>query len=40
VVHADVEVPERIADDGQVRELLEETMAHLHRDVEDNFNAG
>jgi uncharacterized protein YndB with AHSA1/START domain len=40
VVHADVVVPDSLADEGRVRELLEETMVHLQRDVSDNFNAG
>jgi uncharacterized protein YndB with AHSA1/START domain len=36
VVHAEVAVP----DEDRGRELLTETMAHLRRDVSDNFNAG
>ena len=40
VVHAEVVVPARLADERRVRDLLAETMAHLQRDVSDNFNAG
>ena len=40
MVHADVTVPGRVADDQQVRNLLAETMRHPQRDVSDNFNAG
>jgi uncharacterized protein YndB with AHSA1/START domain len=40
VVHAEVVVPARLADDHRVRDLLAETMLHLGRDVSDNFNAG
>jgi hypothetical protein len=40
VVHAEVVVPARLADDHRVRNLLAETMLHLGRDVSDNFNAG
>ncbi len=40
VVHAEVAVPGRPADDEQVQSLLAETMQHLQRDVSDNFNAG
>jgi uncharacterized protein YndB with AHSA1/START domain len=38
VVHA--EVSGRDPGEGQLRELLAETMQHLQRDVSDNFNAG
>jgi uncharacterized protein YndB with AHSA1/START domain len=40
VVHADVVVPGRIAAEQRARDLLDEAMAHLQRDVSDNFNAG
>ena len=40
VVHAEVSAPARLTGEAHVRELLEETMVHLQRDVSDNFNAG
>jgi uncharacterized protein YndB with AHSA1/START domain len=40
VVHAEVSLPDGLGDDRRVRALLAETMAHLQRDVSDNFNAG
>jgi uncharacterized protein YndB with AHSA1/START domain len=40
VVQAEVDVPDGMADDRRLRELLAETMRHLQRDVSDNFNAG
>jgi uncharacterized protein YndB with AHSA1/START domain len=40
VVHAEVVLPDRTADDQRARSLLAETMRHLQRDVSDNFNAG
>jgi uncharacterized protein YndB with AHSA1/START domain len=40
VLHAEVLLPGRDADQDQARDLLAESMRHLQRDVSDNFNAG
>lgn len=40
VVHADVAAPPSIADEPHLREMLDETIHQLRRDVSDNFNAG
>ena len=40
VVRAEIVVPAGVADESRARDLLDETMGHLQRDVSDNFNAG
>ena len=40
VVRAEIVVPAAVADESRARDLLDETMRHLQRDVSNNFNAG